>query len=59
MFLNNQQSLLLSGIVALCFFVAGVFGILNNYMVISLIVIGFIVLIINMILAIRNKKNPE
>ena len=59
MFLNNRQSLYLTGIVILCFFVAGVFRVLNNYMVIIIISIGFLAVIVNLILVLTNKKNPE
>ena len=59
MFLNNKQSLYLTGIVILCFFVAGVFRVLGNYMVIAVIVAGFLAVIVNLIMVLKNKKNPE
>ena len=59
MFLSNKQSLILSGIVVLCFFVAGVARVLDNYMVIAVIVAGFLTVIVNLIMVIKNKKNPE
>ena len=43
----------------LCFFIAGIFGVLNNYMVIIIISIGFLAVIVNLILVLTNKKNPE
>lgn len=60
MFLNNKQSLILSFIVFLCFFIAGIFGFLDNFMVVAIIVLGFIAVVLNLILILINhKKNPE
>lgn len=51
--------MLLSALVTICFFLAGILGILDNFMVIIVILIGFLTLIVNLILAIKDKKNPE
>lgn len=59
MFLNNKQTLYLTAIVTVCFFVAGATGYLNNYMVIALIIAGFLAVIINLAMVLINKKNPE
>lgn len=59
MFLTNKQSILLSALVTACFFFAGTLDILDNFMVIIVILVGFLTLLINLILAIKNKKNPE
>lgn len=59
MFLNNKQSLYLTGIVILSFFIAGVLGFLDNYMVITIIIVAFLAIIINLVLVLTNKKNPE
>jgi len=59
MFLTNKQSMLLSALVTICFFLAGILGILDNFMVIIVILVGFLTLIVNLILAIKDKKNPE
>ena len=45
--LNNKQSLLLCGIVAVSFFVFGVLDILDNYIVKTILTIAFLVIIIN------------
>jgi len=59
MFFTNKQSILLSGLVTACFFIAGTLDLLNNFMVIIVLSVGFLALLINLILAIKNKKNPE
>lgn len=65
MFLNNKQSLYLTGILLLVFFIAGVIDLsgvadlLDNFMIKALIIIGFIAIIVNLILALTNKQNPE
>lgn len=59
MFLTNKQTILLSAIVTVCFFLGGVMGILDNFMVIIVILFGFLAVIVNLIIAIRNKKNPD
>ena len=59
MFLTNKQTIVLSALVAACFFMAGALDILNNLMVIIVLLVGFLALIINLILAIKSKKNPE
>lgn len=51
--------MLLTALITACFFLAGIFDLLNNYMVIILILLGFLSLIVNLILALKNKKNPE
>jgi len=59
MFLSNKQSLYLTSIVTLCFFVAGVLGVLDNFIVIIVLTIALLAIIVNLIIALKNKKNPE
>jgi len=59
MFLTNKQTILLTALVTACFFLAGVLDILDNFMVIFVILVGFVTVIINLILALKNKKNPD
>ena len=59
MFLNNRQALYLTGILTLCFFLAGVLGFLDNYMVIAIIAILFLTIVVQIVMVFLNKKNPE
>ena len=59
MFLNNKQTLLLAGLVTLFFFLGGVFDVVNNFMVDLVLLVGFVCVIVNIILSVRNKKNPD
>ena len=59
MFLNNRQSIILTAIVTVVLFIGGIVGILDNYMVIIILSLGFFAIILNLILVLFNKKNPE
>ena len=59
MFLTDKQSIILTAVITACFFISGILGILDNYMVIIVILIGFLALVLNLIMALMNKKNPE
>jgi len=59
MILNNTQSLILTGIVIGGLFIAGVFGLLDNFMVIIILALAFMIVVLNLILVLTNKKNPD
>ncbi|WP_250434493.1 hypothetical protein [Hanstruepera flava] len=56
--LTDKQSLILSAVVALGFSACGIIGILDNYAVIGLLIVGFLIIIAN-ILIIKSKKAPD
>ncbi|MDU8886415.1 hypothetical protein RXV94_09610 [Yeosuana sp. MJ-SS3] len=48
--LSNKQSLLLCVFVSLGFCVAGILGILDNFMIASILILAFIAIIVNIVL---------
>ena len=62
--LSNKQSLLLCVFVSLGFCVAGILGILDNFMVAAVLVLAFLAIIVNIVLQkkdhiLDNDKDPE
>ncbi|WP_242205108.1 hypothetical protein [Aestuariivivens insulae] len=49
MILNDKQSLLLCGVLAAGLFVTGIFNILDNFIVLTILVLIFLIIIANII----------
>lgn len=56
MFLTNRQALFLTGILVFLLLLAGILDIMDNFVVIILIVGGFLVVVVNLVLELINKK---
>lgn len=58
--LNNKQSLILCGVVAVSFFVFGVLDILDNYIVKAILTLAFLLVIANFFYVnLRSKKESQ
>ena len=57
--LNDSQSLILCGILAGGIFITGVLGILDNFIVLTILTIVFISIIVNIYLTRHSSKNEE
>ncbi|WP_157757685.1 hypothetical protein [Pseudalgibacter alginicilyticus] len=57
--LNDQQSLILCGILTVGIFVSGLLDILDNFIVLTILTITFIVILINIYLSIQTSQTEE
>ena len=57
--LNDRQSLILCGFIAIGFFVSGILDILDNYLVKTILTILFLVIIANFLVVFTKSKNEE
>lgn len=53
--LTDKQSLLFCGLIIMVIFVAGMLNVLDNFIVLTMLSIGFLAIIVNLILG----KNPK
>lgn len=59
MFLSNRQSLFATGILVLLLLISGILDIMDNFVVIIFLFGGILAIIVNIIMALTHKKNPE
>lgn len=55
--LTDKQSLIICAVVALGFSACGIIGILDNYAVIGVLTVGFLIVLINMFMVLQNKES--
>lgn len=56
---TNKQSLILCGIVVFGFSLAGLLKVLDNYVVVGILAILFVLILVNIFLKKRDWKHPE
>lgn len=57
--LNNQQSLILCGVMAAGIFIGGILDILNNFIVLTILTLVFLTIILNLIFAKKHSKEEK
>lgn len=57
--LTDKQSLILCAIVALGFSACGIIGILDNYAIIGVLSAGFLIILINMFMVLKNQNSED
>lgn len=57
--LTDKQSLILCGFVGVGFSVAGAFGLLENYAIIGVFIVLFIIILINIYVTLKNHHNKK
>lgn len=57
--LTDKQSLILCAIVALGFSACGIIGVLDNHAVISVLTVGFLIIVINIFVVLQNKESQD
>jgi hypothetical protein len=57
--LTDKQSLILCAIVALGFSACGIIGILDNYAIIGVLSAGFLIILINMFMVLKNQDSED
>ncbi len=57
--LTDKQSLILCGIVGFGFSIAGIFGLLENYMIRGIFIVLFIVVLVNIFVTLKKQQEEK